>query len=141
MKKSGKRREEPANSWSAAAAAMTRGSVLAFVLTVALMLVCAVLESGGGISQHGAIHWAPAVCVPGAFTGALAAMHGRRDLALPLGVGVGAGLFLFLVVLGMALSGGAVRLAEMPVILCACMCGGIMAGIFGRRKGKKKRRK
>ena len=141
MKKGGKRKEEPVKGWSGAATSMAKGSVTAFVVTGVLLLVCAGLVSGGWVSQNGMMRYSPAACVLGAAVGGLVSICGHRELALPMGVGTGAGLFLLLLLLGLALSGDLPQWDAMPVILCACMCGGTMAGILGRRKGKKKRRR
>ena len=125
MKKKERRPEELGSQWLNAMCDVLKGGVLAGVTTISALLVCSVLVSAG-ILPVGAMYGAVlAACALG---------------ALVVGLGVGAVLFLLLLTAGLIVyketsvaNGGA-------GILCACLCGGAIPGLLGRKSKKKRRR-
>ena len=140
MKKSGKRQEEQGGGWTEWMRSLLKGSILALTMALVLLLACSAAVSGGWLNQGSMERAVVAVCVAGSLTGAAAAMRRHRDLALPLGIGTGAALFFLLLGLGTLLFEEAPTADRFPTILCACLCGGTMAGILGRKTKKKRRR-
>ena len=67
---------------------------------------------------------------------AVQAACGRRLLA---GLAAGAVCFLLILAVGLLMGDGFTPGAQMLVELAGCLCGGAVAGVFGGRKGKKKR--
>ena len=63
---------------------------------------------------------------------------GRRSLLV--GLGVGAVLFLLLLTAGLIANQGTSIANGGAGILCACLCGGAIPGLFGRKPKKKRRR-
>ena len=63
---------------------------------------------------------------------------GRRSLLV--GLGVGAVLFLLLLTAGLIVYQGASIANGGAGILCACLCGGAIPGLLGRKPKKKRRR-
>lgn len=140
MKKSGKRQEEQGSGWMDWMSSLLKGSVLALTTVLILLLACSAAVSGGWLNQTSMERAVIAVCVAGSLLGAIVSMRRRRELALPLGIGTGAALFFMLLGLGALLFEDAPALDRIPTILCACLCGGTMAGILGRKTKKKRRR-
>lgn len=140
MKKRDKRQEEGGNAWLNATCEILKGGVLAGIITIVSLLVCAILVSMGVLpvsAMEGAVL---AVCVLGTLIGGVYAVGrsgGRRLLA---GLGVGAVLFLLLLTAGLIAYEGASIANGGLGILCACLCGGAIPGILGRKPKKKRRR-
>ena len=140
MKKSGRRQEEQGSGWMEWMSSLLKGSVLALTATLLLLLACSAAVSGGWLNQTSMERAVVAVCVAGGLLGGAISIRRRRDIALLLGTGTGAVLFLMLLGLGTLLFEDAPALGRIPMILCACLCGGAMAGILGRKTKKKRRR-
>ena len=139
-KKQVKRREEPGSQWIGTACDVLKGGVLAGAAAAALLLLCAVPISAGVLRERWMPGMAPAVCVLGSLLGGLYAVRrvGRRTL--PVGLGVGVVLFLLLLTAGMLAYDSASLEQGGAGILCACLCGGALAGLLGGLSGKKRRR-
>ena len=140
MKKRDKRQEDGAGPWLNAMCEILKGGVLAGVITILALLACAVLVSMGVIpvsAMEGAVL---AVCVLGTLVGGIYAVGRSGGRSLLAGMGVGAVLFLLLITAGLlvyqetSVANGGVE------ILCACLCGGAIPGILGRKPKKKRRR-
>ncbi len=140
MKKRGKRQEEQGSGWMEWMSSLLKGSVLALTVALFLLFGCSAAVSGGWLTQASMERAVLAVCVAGSLLGGVVSMRRRRELALPLGIGTGAAMFLMLLGFGALLFEDAPDLNRVPTILCACLCGGAMAGILGRKTKKKRRR-
>ena len=141
MKKTaGKRQEEQGNAWMGVMGSLLKGGLLALAVTLALLLLCAWAVSVRWLNQAAMERCTVAVCVLGAVVGGAVAMRRHREIALLLGVGTGGMLFLFLLSAGVLLYEEAPVVNGIPGILCACLCGGGIAGILGRKTKKKRRR-
>lgn len=140
MKKKERRQEEPGGQWLFSMCEVLKGSVLAGVVTILALLICSVLVSVGVIPITAMEGTVMAVCVLGSFAGGVYAVRRVKGRALLAGLGVGMVLFLLLLTAGLlayqdaSLANGGVG------ILCACLCGGAIVGILGRKPKKKRRR-
>lgn len=139
MKKRERRQEEPGSLWLNVMCDLLKGGILAGAVAVAALLLCAVLISAGLIRERWAEGAVMAVCVLGALAGGLYSVRriGRR--ALFVGLGVGAILFLLLLTAGLLIYDTAGAGQGTAGILCACLCGGGIAGILGAPKKKQRR--
>lgn len=135
------RKEEEQGVW--AIKAMTQvllGGVIAAVVALLFLFVCAVLVFHGTLNQEHSGAIAVAACVVGSLAGGIVAVSRCKGRSMVVGLLTGVALFLILLTLGVlfyqsvALEDGGVPLG------CACLCGGALAGLFGARP-KKKRRK
>ncbi len=140
MKKRDRRQEDPGSQWINSMCELLKGGVLAGVAAVLALLLCAVLVSAGLIREcwmEGAVL---SVCVLGGLVGGIYAVRkiGRRTLLA--GLGVGAVLFLLLLTAGLLAYETASMEQGGAGILCACLCGGGIAGILGGTSRKKRRR-
>ena len=141
MKKKERKTEDLGGSeWLGAMCEVLKGGVLAGVTAILALLVCSVLVSMG-VMPVGAMYGAVlAVCVLGALVGGTYAVRrvGRRSLLV--GLGVGAVLFLLLLTAGLIVYRGVSIANGGAGILCACLCGGAIPGLLGRKPKKKRRR-
>ena len=141
MKKTaGKRQEEQGSAWMGVMGSLLKGGLLALAVTLALLLLCAAAVSARWMSQAAMERCVVAVCVLGATVGGALSMRRHREAALVLGVGTGLMLFLLLLSAGILFYEEAPVVQSIPGILCACLCGGGIAGILGRKTKKKRRR-
>lgn len=140
MKKGDRRREDASSPWLRAVCEILKGGVLAGVVALLALLACAVLVSMGflpvGAMEGGVL----AVCVLGALAGGICAARRSGTRPLAAGLGVGAVLFLLLMTAGLIACEGASVANGGVSILCACLCGGAIPGILGRKPKKKRRR-
>ena len=139
-KREGKRAEEKKNGKSVILTALLKGAVMG----AAVLLLC-LLAGAGGISlgmlgQEMMARWGILSCVAGGLTGGWMAVREERRMALILGPGTGGILFALLLLTGLVLGGGSPAGERMLPVLCACLCGGGMAGILGRKGKKRKKR-
>ncbi len=140
MKKRDRKQEEAASPWINVMCEMLKGGVLAGVVAMAALLLCAALVSAGLLRESWMDGAVLAVCVTGAAVGGLYAVLKIRSRPLLAGPGVGIVLFLLLLTAGL-LAYGTASLEQGGVgVLCACLCGGAIAGILGRKPKKKRRR-
>ena len=140
MKKRDKRQEEGGSAWLNATCKILKGGVLAGIVTIVSLLVCAILVSMGVLpvsAMEGAVL---AVCVLGTLIGGVYAVGRSGGRSLLAGLGVGAVLFLLLLTAGLLVYEGASIANGGAGILCACLCGGAIPGILGRKPKKKRRR-
>lgn len=140
MKKRDKRQEETGGLWLINMCEILKGSALAGLVAVLSLLLCAVLVSTGVIPVDAMDGSVMAVCVLGAAVGSVYAIRRVKGGALLVGLGVGGILFLLLITAGL-LAYEEASVANGGVgILCACLCGGAIVGILGRKPKKKRRR-
>lgn len=135
------RKEEEQGLWAVKAMAqILLGGVIAAVTGLVFLFVCAVLISRGVLDQGQSGALTVAACVVGSLVGGVVAVSRCKGRSMIVGLLTGVTLFLILLTLGVllyqevALEDGGVPLG------CACLCGGALAGLFGARP-KKKRRK
>ena len=140
MKKGGKRQEEKGSAWVNVSGALAKGSAVALGLVLLILMGCAAAVSFRWIGQQGMERCAVLACVVGSLAGASVSMRHNREWAMALGIGTGGILFLLLLALGVLLYENAPVTSGIPGIFCACLCGGAMAGILGRKAKKKRRR-
>lgn len=140
MKKRDKRQEEGGSAWLNAMCEILKGGVLAGIVTIVSLLVCAILVSMGVLPVSAMEGSVLAVCVLGTLIGGVYAVSRSGGRSLLAGLGVGAVLFLLLLTAGLIAYEGASIANGGVGILCACLCGGAIPGILGRKPKKKRRR-
>ncbi len=140
MKKKERRTEDPGSQWISTMCEVLKGGVLAGVVTILALLLCAVLVSAGTLPVSGMYGAVLAVCVLGARAGGTWAVRNTAGRSLPVGLGVGAVLFLLLLTAGLLVYDGASIANGGAGILCACLCGGAIPGLLARKPKKKRRR-
>lgn len=140
MKKKERRPEETGSLWLNAMCEVLKGGVLSGVTTILALLICAVLVSMG-IMPVGAMYGAVlASCVAGALVGGTYAVRRVGGYSLLVGLGTGAVLFLLMLTAGLIVYQEASVANGGAGILCACLCGGAIPGLLGRKPKKKRRR-
>lgn len=132
--------EEPGSQWINAMCDLLKGGVLAGVAAIVALLLCAVLVSAGLLRERWMDGAVLAVCVLGALAGGIYAVRKIGSRTLLVGLGVGAVLFLLLLTAGLLAYDTASVEQGGVGILCACLCGGGIAGILGGGAKKKRRR-
>ncbi len=140
MKKKERKQEEAGSPWLNVMCELLKGGVFAGVVAMAALLLCAALVSAGLLRERWMGGAVLAVCVAGAAVGGMYAVLKIGERALLVGPGVGAVLFLLLLTAGMLAYDSASLEHGGAGILCACLCGGAIAGILGRKPKKKRRR-
>ena len=142
MKKKDRRPAETGggSEWLNAMCEVLKGGVLAGVVTILALLLCAVLVSVGVLPVSGMYGAVLAVCVLGAMAGGFYAVRRGNGRSLPAGLGVGAVLFLLLITAGLIAYQGASIANGGAGILCACLCGGAIPGLLAGKPKKKHRR-
>lgn len=141
MKRREKRQEEPGKEWVSAMCVVLQGGALAGVTAILALLLCAVLVSAGIAAERWMQGMVLAVCVLGALAGGVYAGRKLGVRSLLSGVGVGAVLFLLLMTAGLLAYEDASLERGGIGILCACLCGGALAGLLTARRPKKKRKR
>ena len=141
MKKRDRRPEETGGQWIDALCDLLKGGALAGLAAILSLLLCAVLVSAGLLRERWMEGAVLAVCVLGAMTGGLYAARriGRRTLLV--GLVVGAVLFLLLLTAGLLAYDTASVDQGGAGLLCACLCGGGIAGLLGSGGASKKKRR
>ena len=140
MKKKERRTEELGSQWLNTMCEVLIGGVLAGVTAILALLVCAALISAGVLPVNGMDGAVLAVCVLGALVGGTFAIRrvGRRSILVSLGAG--AVLFLLLLTAGLIVYQDASMANGGAGILCACLCGSAIPGLFVGKPKKKRRR-
>ena len=135
------RRTEPGGDWVGAMCSLLRGGALAGACCILALLLGAALISAGLARER----WMPgmvlAACVLGALAGGLSAARRPGSRGLLTGLGVGLVLFLLLLTAGLLAYEDASLERGGAAVLCACLCGGGLAGLIGGRRPKKKRKR
>lgn len=140
MKKKERRPKEMGSQWLNAMCEVLKGGVLAGVVTILVLLICAVLVSVGLVPVEAMYGAVLAACALGAFAGGIYAVRHVEGRSLLAGLGVGVVLFLLLLTAGFIVYQGASVANGGAGILCACLCGGAIPGLLGRKPKKKRRR-
>ena len=140
MKKKERRPKEMGSQWLNAMCEVLKGGVLAGVVTILVLLICEVLVSVGLVPVEAMYGAVLAACALGAFAGGIYAVRHVEGRSLLAGLGVGAVLFLLLLTAGFIVYQGASVANGGAGILCACLCGGAIPGLLGRKPKKKRRR-
>lgn len=141
MKKRDRRQEEQGGvQWLNGMCEVLKGGVLAGVTAILTLLLCAVLVSLGILPVGGMKGAVLAVCVLGSLVGGIYGVKQVKTLPLLVGPGVGLVLFLLLLTAGLLVYDGASVEQGGAGILLACLCGGAIPGLLGRRPKKKRRR-
>ena len=140
MKKKERRPKEMGSQWLNAMCEVLKGGVLAGVVTILVLLICAVLVSVGLVPVEAMYGAVLAACALGAFAGGIYAVRHVEGRSLLAGLGVGVVLFLLLLPAGFIVYQGASVANGGAGILCACLCGGAIPGLLGRKPKKKRRR-
>ena len=135
-----KKDDGAAGGWLGRMLDVLRGGGIGLLTALAVLGIASVLISTGVLSDTAAGSVVIAACLAGALIGGLVAVRRAGSGVLPTGLGVGLALFLLLLSAGLLLYGAAPEAFSGGGNLCACLCGGGLAGILGRRP-KKKRRK
>ena len=138
MKK--KERQEMGSQWLNAMCEVLKGGVLAGVTALLSLLAGSALVSMGIIPVGAMYGVVLAVCVLGALAGGIYAVRRVDGRSLPAGLGVGVVLFLLLLTAGLIVYRGTSVANGGAGILCACLCGGAIPGLLGRKTKKKHRR-
>ena len=140
MKRREKRQPESENQWVSAMCELLKGGVAAGLVSILSLLLCAVMVSAGVLREQWMEGAVLACCVAGALVGGL--FSARRIGAGTLLVGVAVGFILFLLLLTAGLLAFETASIENGGVgvLCACLCGGGIAGLVGGGRKKKKRR-
>lgn len=116
------------------------GALVAVMVSLLFLFVCALLISGGHLTQNHTGVFSVCACVLGSLVGGVTAVSRCKGRSLIVGLLTGAVLFLILLTVGLLLyKSVAVEEGGLP-LGCGCLCGGVLAGLFGARP-KKKRRK
>ena len=132
MKKKERRPKEMGSQWLNAMCEVLKGGVLAGVVTILVLLICAVLVSVGLVPVEAMYGTVLAACALGAFAGGIYAVRHVEGRSLLAGLGVGVVLFLLLLTAGFIVYQGASVASGGGGILCACLCGGAIPGLLGR---------
>ena len=140
MKKRDRRQEEPGKQWIDSMCDLLKGGAVAGVVTILALLIGAVLVSAGVLRERWMSGAVLSVCVLGAFVGGLYAIGKIGSRSLLVGLGVSCVLFLLLLTAGLLAYDTTSMEQGGAGILCACLCGGGIAGILGSRPKKKRRR-
>ena len=141
MKRREKRQEEPGKEWVSAMCVVLQGGALAGVTAILALLLCAVLVSAGIAAERWMQGMVLAVCVLGALAGGVYAGRKLGVRSLLSGVGVGTVLVLLLMTARLLAYEDASLERGGIGILCACLCGGALAGLLTARRPKKKRKR
>ncbi len=136
----GKPEEEPGTWYLRAVVQALLGGVIAAAVSLLVLFVCALLISRGTLSRDHTGVMSVCACVLGSLTGGIATVSRCKGRSLVLGLLTGLVLFLILLTVGLVLyKTVAIEEGGLP-LGCGCLCGGALAGLFGARP-KKKRRK
>lgn len=136
----GKPEEEPGAWYLRCMTQVLIGAVVAAAVSLLVLFVCALLISRGTLSRDHTGVMSVCACVLGSLTGGVAAVSRCKGRSLIVGLLTGLVLFLILLTVGLILyKTVAIEEGGLP-LGCGCLCGGALAGLFGARP-KKKRRK
>lgn len=140
MKKRDGHPESSNRSWAITMCEIIKGGALAGIISIFILFLCAIMVSMGVLPVHSIEGVVLVACILGALIGASYEVCHTNSSTLLIGIGVGLVLFLllftagFIVYDGISFSPGGIK------ICCACLCGGAVPGILGRKPKKKRRR-
>ncbi len=119
--------------------AVALGGLLALGVELMVLLLGAVAVSNGILKEDAAAQVTAAACVLGCLIGGLLACSRWSARRLLAGLAVGAVCYLLILAVSLLMGEGFQLGSQALVELAGCLCGGAVAGVFGGRKGKKKR--
>lgn len=119
--------------------AVALGGLLALGVELMVLLLGAVAVSNGILKEDAAAQVTAAACVLGCLIGGLLACSRWSARRLLAGLAVGAVCYLLILAVSLLMGEGFQLGPQALVELAGCLCGGAVAGVFGGRKGKKKR--
>ena len=119
--------------------AVVLGGLLALGVELMVLLLGSAAVSNGILKEDAAAQVTAAACVLGCLVGGALACSRWSSRRLLAGLAAGAVCFLLILAVGLLMGDGFTPGAQMLVELAGCLCGGAVAGVFGGRKGKKKR--
>ena len=132
--------EEQGNWYLRAMTHVLIGAAIAGVVSLLFLFVCALLISRGTFGREHTGVMSVCACVLGSLVGGMTAVSRCKGRSLIIGLLTGLVLFLILLTVGLLLyKTVAIEEGGLP-LGCGCLCGGALAGLFGARP-KKKRRK
>ena len=118
------------------------GGAVAFAAALLALLAASFAISAGAVGEALSGRITVAACVLGGFCGGMLAVRRCGCRALAVGLAAGAAFFLILLTIGVLAFRSAPQEGRAVLLLCACLCGGGLAGLAGRfLRPKKKRRK
>ena len=139
MKKRDRRQEDPGSLWINTMCELIKGGVFAGITAILSLLLCAVLVSTGLLRERWMEGAGLACCVLGAMIGGIYSVKTIKRRPLLVGLAVGGVLFLLLLTAGfLAYETASIEQGGVG-ILCACLCGGGIAGILGGTRKKRRR--
>lgn len=139
MKKRDRRQEDPGSLWINTMCELIKGGVFAGITAILSLFLCAVLVSTGLLREHWMEGAGLACCVLGALIGGMYSVKAIKRRPLLVGLAVGGVLFLLLLTAGfLAYETASIEQGGVG-ILCACLCGGGIAGILGGTRKKRRR--
>lgn len=119
--------------------AVVLGGLLALGIELMVLLLGAAAVSNGILKEDAAAQVTAAACVLGCLIGGLLACTRWSSRRLLAGLAVGVMCYLLILAVGLLLGDGFQPGPQALVELAGCLCGGAVAGVFGGRKGGKKR--
>jgi len=134
-------RDDRSTNFASFALSALVGGIILLAVTMALLLVCAVMISAGIWGHSPTAGPVIGTCILGGVSGGLYTgmrWGGRRLLA---GLAAGATGFLLLMLLRLLLFGSAGFGGSSPGVLAGCLCGSALPGFLPRRKKRKKKRR
>jgi len=135
-----KRESERTPMWLSVMLDILRGSGIAAFAAFLVLLLGALLISSGLIADTRMNSTVIAACLLGTFCGGLTAVMRVRRMTLAVGAAVGSVFFVLLLTAGALIYGDGHSMQGFGPVLCACLCGGGLAGIVGSSPKKKRRR-
>ena len=114
------------------------GGLLALGVELVILLLGAMAVSNGVLREDAASQVTAAACVAGCFIGGLLACSRWRSRRLLGGLAAGAVCFLLILAVGLLMSDELTLGAQALVELAGCLCGGALAGLLSRGRGKKR---
>ena len=115
------------------------GGLLALGIELMILLLGSLAVSNGILKEDAAPQLTAAACVLGCLIGGLLACSRWSARRLLAGLAVGAVCYLLILAVGLLMGEGFQPGPQALVELAGCLLGGAVAGVFGGRKGKKKR--
>lgn len=119
--------------------AVALGGLLALGVELMVLLLGAAAVSNGILKEDAAPQVTAAACVLGCLIGGALACGRWKSRRLLAGLSTGAVCWLLILAVGLLMGDGFQLGLQALIELAGCLCGGAVAGMFGGKKGKKKR--